>query len=455
MNKINQNKITFRLILLAILIIFSSLTILCLPVLFNYNSKVEIIEKNFSKNFKIYLNSSAKISYKPFPKPHLLVEKATLNLNKNTENDDLLNTSNLKIFIKLKDIYLRSFNNFVSTEISNSNLNIKISDLKEIRKHLYQKINKPIIFKNCKIFIRNAEREVILISPIKQILYKINNKSRNKKFIIDGDIFGLKFKSEWKRNYDFPKISNNKIKISNPKLEINNNFKLADFKKFTLNSQIIYKQDELEYDILFNDEVINISSPNEENTNFNLDSKIQLKPFYFEGEIVIKNKKVENIIDNLLLKLLSNNENYIGNLNGLIKMKFDNLDNKLIKRGNLDILISEKNIKLTAAKINLENIGYIDTKISFLEDKGDIKFISNNHLNINNYIEFAKAFQIASNKAKKIKQIHFDLEKIIGETDFIIKNVKFNNDENKKKSSEIYLVKNIQNLRSHLRKIID
>ena len=455
MNKINQNKITFRLILLAILIIFSSLTILCLPVLFNYNSKVEIIEKNFSKNFKIYLNSSAKISYKPFPKPHLLVEKATLNLNKNTENDDLINTSNLKIFIKLKDIYLRSFNNFVSTEISNSNLNIKISDLKEIRKHLYQKINKPIIFKNCKIFIRNAERKVILISPIKQISYKINNKSKNKNFIIDGDIFGLKFKSEWKRNYDFPKISNHKIKISNPKLEINNNFNYDDFKKFILKSEIVYGQDELEYNILFNDDIINISSPNKDNTNFNLDSKIQLKPFYFEGELVIKNKKIENIIDNLLLKLSSYDESLIGNLNGVIKIKFDNLNNKLIKKGNLDILISEKNIKLTAAKINLENIGYINTKVSFLEDNGDIKFISNNHLNINNYIEFAKAFQIASNKAKKIKQIHFDLEKIIGETDFIIKNVKINNDENKQKSNEIYLVKNIQNLRSHIRKVVD
>ncbi len=55
MNKIKQNKITFTLILAAISIIFSSLTILCLPVLFNYKSKVDIIEKNFSKNFKIYL----------------------------------------------------------------------------------------------------------------------------------------------------------------------------------------------------------------------------------------------------------------------------------------------------------------------------------------------------------------------------------------------------------------
>ena len=107
------------------------------------------------------------------------------------------------------------------------------------------------------------------------------------------------------------------------------------------------------------------------------------------------------------------------------------------------------------AKINLENIGYINTKINFFEDNGDIKFISNNYLNINNYIEFAKTFQIASNKAKKIKQIRFDLEKNIGETDFIIKNVRINNDENNEKLSEVYLIKNIQNLRSHIREVID
>ena len=352
MNKINQNKITFRLILLAISIIFSSLIVLCLPVLFNYKSKVEIIEKNFSKNFKIYLNSTANISYKPFPKPHLLVEKASLNLIKNTQNEDFINTSNLKIFIKLKDIYLRLFDNFVSTEVSNSNLNIKLSDLNEIRKHLYKKINKSIIFNNCKIFIRNDKKEVILISPVKHISYKINNKSRNKNLIIDGNVFGLKFKSNWKRNYDFPKISNHKIKISNPKLEINNNFKFRDFKKFILKSQIIYGRNELEYDISFNDDIINVSSPNRENTNFNVDSKIQLNPFYFEGELEIKNKKIESIIDNFLLKLLSNDKNFIGNINGILKIRFDNLKNKLIKRGNLDILISEKNIKLTGAKVN-------------------------------------------------------------------------------------------------------
>ena len=89
MNKIKQNKITFTIILTAILIIFSSLTILSLPVLFNYKSKV-IIRKNFYKNFKIFLNSSGKVTYKPFPKPHLLVENANLNLSNSFTNEGLI-----------------------------------------------------------------------------------------------------------------------------------------------------------------------------------------------------------------------------------------------------------------------------------------------------------------------------------------------------------------------------
>ena len=66
MNKIKQNKITFRLILFAIAIIFSSLLILSLPVLFNYKSKVLEIENNYYKNFKIYLNSSGKFHINHF-----------------------------------------------------------------------------------------------------------------------------------------------------------------------------------------------------------------------------------------------------------------------------------------------------------------------------------------------------------------------------------------------------
>ena len=129
MNKIKQNKVTFTLILSFLAIIFSSLIILSLPVLFNYKSKVTQIEKNFYKNFKFYLNSNGKISYKPFPKPHLLVENATLSLSSTSNRDKLIKTTNLKIYISLRNIYLRSFKNLISTEISDSNLELKIEDI--------------------------------------------------------------------------------------------------------------------------------------------------------------------------------------------------------------------------------------------------------------------------------------------------------------------------------------
>ena len=58
MNKIRENKVKFSLILISLGVLFSSLTILSLPALFNFNKKASIIEKNFYKNFKLYLNTS-------------------------------------------------------------------------------------------------------------------------------------------------------------------------------------------------------------------------------------------------------------------------------------------------------------------------------------------------------------------------------------------------------------
>ena len=268
MNKIRQNKITFTLILTAIAIIFSSLTILSLPVLFNYKSKVLLIEKKFYESFKIYMNSSGNISYKPFPKPHLLVENATLNLIKSQKKDDLISTSNLKIFISLIDIYLKSFNNLLYTEISDTNISVKISDFKELRKHLYQKINKPILFNNCKIFLRNKKKEVIIISPIKNISYKINNKKRIKNFEIDGEVFGLNFNSKWKRSYDKPKNSLHQINIYNPNIEIKNKFEYISKNNFISQTEVLFLQDKLKYNFEFENDIIKITSPNDESINF-------------------------------------------------------------------------------------------------------------------------------------------------------------------------------------------
>ena len=155
------------------------------------------------------------------------------------------------------------------------------------------------------------------------------------------------------------------------------------------------------------------------------------------------------------MNLLSYDKQYLGNLNGLFKIKFDKLKNKLIKKGEIELVINEKKINIKEAKFVIDEIGYINSKISVVDNKGDKKFITKNRLIIENHIEFARIFQIGSNKVKNIKQIHFDLEKDYGQTDFIIKNVNINDNAKNLKTDDIFIIKNIQNLRSYIRELIN
>ncbi len=163
-----------------------------------------------------------------------------------------------------------------------------------------------------------------------------------------------------------------------------------------------------------------------------------------------------SLIDNLILKILLYDEKFLGNINGNLKIEFIDLNNKLIKNGEIDLVINQKTIILKKANFSLDKIGNINTTISFSEHQGDIKFFSKNHLVIENHIEFAKAFQVGSKKVKNIKDIYFNLEKSIGSSDFVISDIKINDIKNNNKEvNEIYLVKNIQNLRAFIREVID
>ena len=82
-------------------------------------------------------------------------------------------------------------------------------------------------------------------------------------------------------------------------------------------------------------------------------------------------------------------------------------------------------------------------------------FFSKNKLIINDHIEFAKTFQIGSNKVKNIRQIYFDLEKNIGSEVVTISNIRINKSDNTKNLGKVFIVKNIQNLRAFLRQTID
>ena len=99
--KINSSKF----ILPSIIVFFTVILFLSLPVLLKYKSIQNKIEKKISSEFKINLKNLDDISFKIFPRPHYLVKKANLDLNIKDDKSSIIETNNLKIFISAKNIY--------------------------------------------------------------------------------------------------------------------------------------------------------------------------------------------------------------------------------------------------------------------------------------------------------------------------------------------------------------
>ena len=225
--KINSAKI----ILPSIIIFFTAVLLLSLPVLLNYNSIQNVIEKKVSSEFKINLKILDDISLKIFPKPHYLVKKANLDLNNENDKSSIIQTKNLKIFIPLKTVYSKSNINIKEIEIEKANIYFNLNDILDFRNHLYYKINKPIYIKKSVFFLIDKNNKTIIISPIKKLNYLINTKSNSKELKIKGNIFDINYNSSWKRSYNKPKNSFNEIKLKNPNLFIKKIFLNYKIKK--------------------------------------------------------------------------------------------------------------------------------------------------------------------------------------------------------------------------------
>ena len=146
---------------------------------------------------------------------------------------------------------------------------------------------------------------------------------------------------------------------------------------------------------------------------------------------------------------------FLGNINGNFVLKFNNLKNKLINSGKIIFEINENKIITKQANFNVNKIGELKAKLNFVEKDGEIVFYSNNVLKVNDHIELAKIFQVGSKKVKNIKQIYFDVEKSINNKEYLISNVRFNDINYNKHAQKQFLIKNIQNLRASLRKLIN
>ena len=443
------------IVLSTIIAVFTIIIFLSLPVLFNYKSMQNEIENKFFSNFKINLKILDNISFRVLPRPHLLIKKANLDLNEENENSVIAEVEDIKLFIPSNKIYSKK--NVIITDVKFGNLNLylKIEDIKDIRDHLYFKINKPIIVSNIKIFLVNDKNDVILISPLKKVDYKINENFTAKELKLRGSIFDINFSSKWRREYAQPKSSINEIDLKNPKIFIKNLFTFENKKNFKGASSIDFLNENISFNYIYKDEKIEIFSPDKKkNQKIKFFSTIELNPFNFDGEIIFEEKKFNFITDNILNSIFNADKKFLKNLNGKLKLTLSKIDNKLFNNGKISLNINEGEIKVLNSFIEMHNIGIIETTYDYVLREGELFLESKNILNVNNQKKLAQKFQLNFKNVKDVKKVYFDFNKNIDTGDMFISNIYFNDKNSKNLLEEIIKINNMLVLKSTLRSIL-
>ncbi len=443
------------IVLSSIIVIFTIIIFLSLPVLFNYKSIQNEIENKFFSDFKINLKILDNISFRVLPRPHLLIKKANLDFNIENEKSAIAEVRNLKLFIPSNKIYSKK--NIVITDMKfeNANLNIKINDLKDFRDHLYFKINKPITATNIKVFLSDSENNVILISPIKKINYQINENFTAKELKLKGSIFDIDFTSYWKRNYNEPKSTLNEIKLKNPNVFIKNLFIYENQNEFRGSSSIKFLNESILFDYFFKNSKIKVSSPDQKNNqSIKLNSSIELNPFYFNGEITFEKKNISFISDYILNFITNAEREFLENLDGDLILTLSNLEDKLLKNGKISLSINQGKIKNLNSYLEMDEIGVVKTNYIYTIKEGELIFKTKNVLNVTNQKKLAQKFQLNIKKIENIKKVFFDLDRNIDTGDVYLSNIHINEKDSQNLLEEIVKINNMIVLKSTLRDIL-
>ena len=124
-------------IFLLIALFFTIGIYLSIPVLFNYKSIENIIESKFYSDFDIKLNINGDIKYQLLPKPHLLISDSSLSIIENNNQDMLVDTKNLKIFLLSNSLYPKSKISFEKFEIKNTNFLLRLKEYNILRNYFH------------------------------------------------------------------------------------------------------------------------------------------------------------------------------------------------------------------------------------------------------------------------------------------------------------------------------
>ena len=439
----------FKIIALFIIILFSFLIYLSIPVFYNYDTYDQVLKNKINQDFKINVMNIKKIEYKFLPKPYFIIHDSVINL---IDANDIVKLDKFKVFVGLKNLHKMDEIELKKIVINKANLKFKYLDLISFHQHLQKKITKPIYIYNSNFFYYNKDEKNILISPIKKFEYFIDKKNRKKYLKTLGILFGTDYKFGWMKDYNEPNFSKSYIRFKNLNLHINNFFE-NDYEKNSFKSkmdiELLREKITLNYLVDKNEiEFLN----NKENLNYsNLIGKINLNPFFFNLNLNLLDFDIELFVRKLVFYLYPIQNNFHKNFNGNIKFDIDKLNNKYFKNLKFNLNFQEGKLNFRNVVLTLNKIGKINiSDVKYVERENTLFLRSKFEIIIDNQDEFYKRFQVSKANRINLSKIYSFVEQNIDKNEYFLEKIYFNNmpeiNNNEDIESSFYKIENFQAL---------
>ena len=422
MRKIFRKFNSFEAIIIVFSIFFSIIIILSAPALFNYKKLQSKIENQIESNYKFKINKINGIKYRFFPSPHLLIENSKLYLFK----DEISELKNTKVYISLFRLYNFKDIKIKKIFIEKANFNLNKSSFKSFLNHLNNETIKKLIIKKSKIFYKDENNnEVILISNLNQLNYFIN-KNNQKKLNIKGNVFDTKFNFLWTKVLSNNNQSEFELKFRDPTILIQNKI-TKDKTENNGTVKIKFIDNKINLNYSYNQDAIKFNSIDKNYNKYSTEGNLALKPFFFNISTRIDNHNLDVLIKNILFNYFNYRNNVHKNINGNLNLKFSNIQNAYLNEGYLNLVFENEKILIKNNNLNVRKIGSIKMLRSmFYEEKGNLSFITELQIIIENREEFYRRFSTPIKNRIDLENIFLILEQDLDNNKFTISNISFN-----------------------------
>tara|TARA_B100000700_G_scaffold289701_1_gene347249 strand:- start:1379 stop:2779 length:1401 start_codon:yes stop_codon:yes gene_type:complete len=360
----------FHLVIVFFIIFFGTAIFFSIPTFYDFKKYNEKIENTINSEYKFKLHNLENVSFRFIPSPHLLIKKADLKINAN-EDSVVSNLKNIKVFISITDFYKNDIFAIKRIEVKKGNFYLNANSFKNIIQNLKKNIVNNLIIEKSTIFFKNKKEEIVLISTIRNLNYKIDFINSKKILKINGNIFDANYQFTYMIDYNFPNIQNTVLELRDPNITLENKLEEINFNRNNSNGDLtirfLNKKNILEYKI--KDNLINFNNKNLKNPVFDLNGSVNFEPFHFDLILDLKRIKLKEL-ENILYNIYKNQDLMFENLSGKFQINFSNIDNKILNSGFLNLKFENSKLFTEDKKFNLDDFASLEIS--------DYEYLQNN-----------------------------------------------------------------------------